>query len=466
MRHYSSVPLIAFLFFIASPVFADTVTFTKEYTYQASEFDSKHSSRTLALEQVKRLLLEELGTYLVSETEVKDMRLTQDKITTYSAGIVSAEIIDERWDGKSYWLKAKVSADTKEVEKALEKLIQDKSKTHELEDMRNKAEELAKENERLRILLIEESKSKNPDKILGAKNLAAYEETITELNAAEWFRRGYKALITEQWNESLDANTKAIELKPDYVSAYYNRGLAYDGLGNYQAAINDCSKAIELKPNLTVAYLSRGYAYYKLGNYQQAIEDYTKTINLKPDLAQSYTNKGLGYSELHKISQEIKESTKAIELRPIYAQAYYDRGNAYGKLCNYHQAINDYSMSIELTPDDAKAYYNRGVAYYKSGNYQQAIKDFSKAKELKPDYAKAFYYRGVAYVKSGKHPQAIADFTKAIELNPDDATAYYNRGLAYKKSGNYHQAIVDYKIAARLGYKHAQVFLKGQGIQW
>ena len=128
MRHYFIVSLIAFVVFIVSPAFAETVTFTKEYTYQASDFDSKNSSRTLALEMVKRLLLEELGTYLVGETEVKNMKLTKDQVTTYSAGIVGAEIIDEKWDGKSYWLKAKVSADPKEVEKALKKLIEDKSK--------------------------------------------------------------------------------------------------------------------------------------------------------------------------------------------------------------------------------------------------------------------------------------------------------------------------------------------------
>ena len=121
MRHYFIVPLIAVLVFIVvSPAFAETVTFTKEYTYQASDFDSRkssrNSSRTLALETVKRLLLEELGTYLVGQTEVKDMRLTKDQVTTYSAGIVGAEILDEQWDGKSYWLKAKVSSDPKEVE--------------------------------------------------------------------------------------------------------------------------------------------------------------------------------------------------------------------------------------------------------------------------------------------------------------------------------------------------------------
>jgi hypothetical protein len=42
-------------------VMASDVTYQREYSYQASESDSKISCRTIALEQVKRLLLEELG---------------------------------------------------------------------------------------------------------------------------------------------------------------------------------------------------------------------------------------------------------------------------------------------------------------------------------------------------------------------------------------------------------------------
>ncbi|MEW6616751.1 MAG: hypothetical protein AB1401_14955, partial [Thermodesulfobacteriota bacterium] len=80
---------------------AKQVTFEREYTYQASEADSKLSCRAIALEQVKRLLLEELGTYLESRTEIKDFKLTKDQIITLTAGIVRTEIVKETWDGKT-----------------------------------------------------------------------------------------------------------------------------------------------------------------------------------------------------------------------------------------------------------------------------------------------------------------------------------------------------------------------------
>ena len=165
MRYFVKVFIFAVLniFLFAGLSHAEKVTFVKEYTYQASELDSKASCRTISLEMVKRLLLEELGTYLISETEVKDFKLTRDQVKTYSAGIVGAEIIEDKWDGRTYWLKAKVSADPKEVSKALKKIMDEPFKEKELEEMRKKAEELTKEVERLKLELAKsEAQKKEP----------------------------------------------------------------------------------------------------------------------------------------------------------------------------------------------------------------------------------------------------------------------------------------------------------------
>ena len=61
------IALFSFLL-LTNSALAETKTFVREYTYQASEIDSKISCRIIALEQVKRLLLEEIGTYLESVT--------------------------------------------------------------------------------------------------------------------------------------------------------------------------------------------------------------------------------------------------------------------------------------------------------------------------------------------------------------------------------------------------------------
>jgi tetratricopeptide (TPR) repeat protein len=346
MRYFIKIILavVFSIFLFAGLSHAEKVTFVKEYTYQASELDSKASCRTISLEMVKRLLLEELGTYLISETEVKDFKLTKEQVTTYSAGIVGAEIIDEKWDGKTYWLKAKVSADPKEVSKSLKKIIDDKYKTKELEEMRKKAEELTKEVEKLNKELAKAT-NKQPSK----KVQQEYKTAIQGLTAIEWSKIGLKADLEERWEEAVDAFTKSIELKFSFAAgAYFGRGIAYANLGNYQQAIKDFNKAIELEPDDAYAYNHRGSTYSDLGNYQQAIKDFNKAIELKPDYSYAYNNRGIAYAALGNYQQAIKDFNKAIELKPDNSNAYGARGIAYGKLGNKQQEIKDLQTAARL----------------------------------------------------------------------------------------------------------------------
>ena len=76
---------------------------------------------------------------------------------------------------------------------------------------------------------------------------------------------------------------------PNTAELYYNRGFAYDELGQYQEAINDFDKAIQLDPNYITVYNNRGVVHGKLGEYEQAIQDFNKIIELNPgdDIAAS-----------------------------------------------------------------------------------------------------------------------------------------------------------------------------------
>ncbi|MEI6154122.1 MAG: tetratricopeptide repeat protein [Deltaproteobacteria bacterium] len=368
--------LILSFIFLTNTVSAETKTFIKEYTHYAGDEDSRNSCRIISLREVKRLLLEELGTYLESETEVKNFQLTKDQITTLTAGIVSTEVIEDKWDGKVYWLKAKITANPQDVVKSIDSLRKDRVKVKELEELRKKSEELLKENERLNKQL---KTAKGDAKQESAQ---AYNRNIDNLSATEWFEKGYKFSISGNNTDAEKAYSKAIELNPQHAGAYNNRGVAYGELGNIQQAIKDYSKAIELNPRIENTYNNRGVAYRKLGNIQQAIKDFNK----------------------------------AIELKPKYVEVYNNRGNAYNNLGNYQEAIKNYNKAIKLNPQNAVAYCNRGAVYYILGNYQEAIKDYNKAIELNPQYSDAYGNRGTAYYKLGNIQRATENYKIAARL--------------------------------------------------
>ena len=405
------VLVLSFLF-LANTASAETKTFIKEYTYQASDEDSKNSSRTIALREVNRLILEELGTYLESQTEVQNFKLTKDQIVTLTAGIIQTELIEEKWNTENlkYWLKAKITANPQDVIKSIDSLRKDRAKVKELGELRKISEELLKENDRLtKELKTAKGNAKQ-------ETAQAYKQNINNLSANEWFEKGYELGISGNYTDAEKALSKAIELNPQDAMEYNNRGIAYGKLGNTQQAIKDFNKAIELNPQDAMGYYNRGTVYKNLGNAQQAIKDFNKAIELNPQDSSAYNNRGNAYSDLSNTQQAIKDYNKAIELNPQHANTYNNRGLHYAKLGNYQQAIKDFNKLIELNPKHVEAYANRGACYGKLGNTQQEIKDYSRAIALNPQHIRAYNNRGAAYLIQGNEKLGCRDTQKACAL--------------------------------------------------
>jgi tetratricopeptide (TPR) repeat protein len=117
------------------------------------------------------------------------------------------------------------------------------------------------------------------------------DEAGKRAEAEKWFNKANEAKKVEKnLDLALKYYSKAIELNPEYVFAYNNRGLAYSHLKEYDKAISDYNRAIELNPEHAKAYYNRGVAYSDLKEYGKAISDYNKAIELNPEHAPSYEN--------------------------------------------------------------------------------------------------------------------------------------------------------------------------------
>ena len=75
----------------------------------------------------------------------------------------------------------------------------------------------------------------------------------------------------------------AIEFKPDYHGAWYNRGISLSALGRKEEAIASYDKAIEFKPDNGPAYYNRACFYSLQGDFDRAISDLAEAIRLEPE---------------------------------------------------------------------------------------------------------------------------------------------------------------------------------------
>jgi superkiller protein 3 len=342
--------LLLFTLLCATPLHAQKKTFTRDYTYQASEDDSKNSARANATTQMRNILLREVGEYLHTERKSASGDYSE-KIEAITAGIVEMKTLDERWDGATYYIKAEMTVDSKDLERRITEVLNDKQKTKDLEEARKRT--LAAEAEVARLKKeLEESKNEQ-QRLALQKN---YQQQTEALSAEEYFTKAYNA-------QENGFNELAIE--------YYQKAVAID-------------------PNLATVYNNMGIAYDKLENYSEAIRCYQKAISIDPNLATVYNNMGVAYNKLENYSEALRCSQKAISIDPNNAAAYHNMGIAYGKLENYREALRCFQKAISIDPNDAVAYNGMGVTYYFLGNEREGIKNLQKAARLGDGNAQAW----------------------------------------------------------------------------
>ena len=85
---------------------------------------------------------------------------------------------------------------------------------------------------------------------------------------------------TPEYNIVKSDLDKVIQLAPDFVYAYYNRGNVLCMLKDYRSAIADYDKAISLDPNFAEAYFNRGLTLIFSGNNKKGISDLSKAGEL------------------------------------------------------------------------------------------------------------------------------------------------------------------------------------------
>lgn len=287
MRLIIIAVLVMSAFFIQSAAAAE-VSFQEIYKYDAGEADSKLSCRAVSLVEVKRLLLERLGTYIETESTVQDMKLTRDEVTSFSAGVVKTEILEEFWDGKQYSLIARIVVDPEEVARLVNNI---KENPEEREKVRRLKEINAEAVERLAEM--------NAD-------MANLQESLISLNRDQekskkiidaWgaYERGIDLRIEGNYEESLAAFDLAVESNGNYL-AYFQRGRTHMKLKNYPEAIVDMSKVLALNSKMKDAYFHRGKAYKKIGDKRKAFEDIREAARQGSKLAQQFLKaKGKSY---------------------------------------------------------------------------------------------------------------------------------------------------------------------------
>jgi len=206
------------------------------------------------------------------------------------------------------------------------------------------------------------------------RNKQSNEET-----AIKHYDEGVKHQDNGNHDRAIASFTLAIELKPDYEDAYFQRARSFASKRQYDNVIADCSKAISIDNRSGGSYVIRGITYIQTGLYEKAIADFSAAVSLKSNLSFAYSQRAKCYAKLERRDEAVADYTKALEMEPDNNDARVLRGKEYCLLGLHREAIADLSLVIKEQPSNKIALSFRGLAYVLAADNDKALPDLGKA---------------------------------------------------------------------------------------
>jgi adenylate cyclase len=128
----------------------------------------------------------------------------------------------------------------------------------------------------------------------------------------------FKYLTRGMYTEAAQMDEKMIAMEPNFMAAYWNRGVLHLLRGQYESAIDYLAQSVERSGRMPPAIAMLGYAYAKSGDEKQALALLEELKSLKdqpgrgyaPPLLIAYIHEGLG-----RVDEALDWLDKAIEER-------------------------------------------------------------------------------------------------------------------------------------------------------
>ncbi len=169
--------------------------------------------------------------------------------------------------------------------------------------------------------------------------------------------RGAAYLAKGMYRTAISDATRAIELGPAYrYISLALRGQALSSSGRPTKALLDFSRSIALKSDMPSAYYNRAIAYEEIGQRHRAGTDYAKALSLlngaiaaTPKDCFLYEQRGLVFERTGREDQAIADENRALAMDcPERAYAYIYRGLAYGRKGLGAKAAADLQSAVRI----------------------------------------------------------------------------------------------------------------------
>jgi tetratricopeptide (TPR) repeat protein len=228
-------------------------------------------------------------------------------------------------------------------------------------------------------------------------------------------------MARHEYEAALAAFVRAAELDPKTASRWLSRARAELALKHPVLAMSDLDRAIELKPDDVTARMMRAELLLNRGEFEMGQADLEAAAKAAPPGDDVQYRIAVDYARHERWAESIphldawleahsRESTAPVVLNQrCWTRAMLGR--------DLDKALADCNAAIQR--DRNPAYLDsRGLVHLRLGQLQEAIEDYDAALRAAPKMAWSLYGRGLAKKRLGRTAEGEADIQAAVALAP------------------------------------------------
>jgi tetratricopeptide (TPR) repeat protein len=163
------------------------------------------------------------------------------------------------------------------------------------------------------------------------------------------------------------------------------RGAARAAKHEYDAALTDFDQAIGRDPDQSFAYFQAGLVYDELGQYDKAIRAYDNVLRLTPDDAPALNNRCWARVLSFDPAWALPDCEAALQLAPNDPDTLDSRGYALLLLGRLDEAVASFTAAIAARANQPTAFYGRALAKMAVNRQMEAASDLAAARRIDPD---------------------------------------------------------------------------------
>lgn len=223
-----------------------------------------------------------------------------------------------------------------------------------------------------------------------SNSMGEYEQALAHLNRASGLAKRDARIYPEKvktllglglYDQALKVSDTAMIFREDDIN-YYQRGLVYVALTNYERARKDFEKAISKNKNFDKARLELANLLVRQGELEEAMAHCSTVIKNNDRNTEAFLTRSRIYVAKLDYPSAINDVSRNILVEPDNPKHYIDRGKYYQEFNQHPNAINDFSKAISLDSSNPDVYFLRADSYEEIMDYEKAARDYAIITEI------------------------------------------------------------------------------------